>query len=216
MQSQERLIEAVHGRRQILPDRCIDQQFLSELSVDERLSQYRRFSQDDRALDRALRVAIFRSLTKSCGDGLRLGLGVDFLHPETFEIGQGVFIGANVYLQGRFDGRFQLGDRVWIGPGAYFDCRDLVVGDDVGWGPGAKVLGSEHTGQPAELPIIATDLLIKPVVVESGADIGTGAILLPGVRIGEGAIVGAGAVVTRDVPSRAIVAGCPAKVLRER
>ncbi len=212
----ERLIKAVHGQRTIVADPPIDLTWLAELSQEERLSQYRRFSRDDRSLDRALRTMLFRSLTKRCGDGLRIALGVDFLHPETFEIGNGVFLGANVYLQGRFDGRFRIGDRVWIGPQVYFDCRDLVIEDDVGWGPGSKVLGSQHTGEPADLPLIRTDLLIKPVHVKQGADIGTGAVLLPGVTIGEGAIVGAGSVVTRDVPDRAIVAGSPAKLLRYR
>jgi acetyltransferase-like isoleucine patch superfamily enzyme len=54
------------------------------------------------------------------------------------------------------------------------------------------------------------------VLVKQGADIGTGAVLLPGVTVGQGAIVGAGAVVTRDVQDFAIVAGVPAKFLRWR
>jgi hypothetical protein len=57
---------------------------------------------------------------------------------------------------------------VWIGAQSYFDARCLVLEDDVGWGPGAKVLGSEHTGAPRDLPIIATDLQIAPVRVEAG------------------------------------------------
>src|SRR5690606_13912745 len=88
--------------------------------------------------------------------------------------------------------------------------------DSVGWGPGARVLGSQHTGLPADLPIISTDLDIKPVRVGDWADIGTNAILLPGVTIGKGAIVGAGAVVVEDVPPFAIVAGVPARFLRWR
>jgi acetyltransferase-like isoleucine patch superfamily enzyme len=92
----------------------------------------------------------------------------------------------------------------------------LRLEDYVGWGPGARVLGSEHTGSPSHLPLIQTDLLIKPVVVKRGADIGTGAILLPGVTVGEGAIVGAGAVVTHDVEPNSIVAGTPARFLRWR
>jgi len=66
------------------------------------------------------------------------------------------------------------------------------------------------------LPAIQTDLEIKPVVVGAWADIGTNAVILPGITIGRGAIVGAGAVVTVDVPPFAIVAGVPARVLRFR
>jgi acetyltransferase-like isoleucine patch superfamily enzyme len=86
----------------------------------------------------------------------------------------------------------------------------------VGWGPGAKALGSAHTGLPIDQPIIETDLEIRPVRVGAWADIGTAAILLPGVTVGKGSIVGAGAVVTRDVPPFAIVAGVPARFLRWR
>ena len=58
------------------------------------------------------------------------------------------------------------------------------------------------------------DWEVIPTRVMRGASIGSGAVILPGVTIGERAIVGAGAVVTRDVPSGVIVAGVPARVLR--
>ncbi|MFW5982917.1 MAG: acyltransferase [bacterium] len=54
-----------------------------------------------------------------------------------------------------------------------------------------------------------------PVIIKKGASIGMGAIILPGVTIGEGAIVGAGAVVTKDVPEWTIVAGNPAKIIKD-
>ena len=87
--------------------------------------------------------------------------------------------------------------------------------DYVGWGPGAKVLGSAHTGLPVDVPIIQTDLEIKPVRIGAWADIGTNAVILPGVTVGKGAIVGAGAVVTHDVPPFAVVAGVPARIHRD-
>ena len=114
------------------------------------------------------------------------------------------------------DGRCVIGDHAWIGPQAYLDARDLEIGEYVGWGPGAKVLGSRHTGEPADVPVIATDLEIAPVRVDAWADIGVNAVLLPGVVVGKGAIVGAGAVVTTDVAPGAIVAGVPARFLRWR
>ena len=52
---------------------------------------------------------------------------------------------------------------------------------------------------PSDVPVIQTDLEIRPVHVQAWADIGTNAVLLPGVTVGKGAIVGAGAVVTHDV-----------------
>ena len=58
--------------------------------------------------------------------------------------------------------------------------------------------------------------MIKPVVIGYGADIGTNATILPGVRVGANAIIGAGAVVNHDVPDFAIAAGVPAKVMRSR
>jgi acetyltransferase-like isoleucine patch superfamily enzyme len=132
------------------------------------------------------------------------------------ELGEAVFIGAQTMIQGRFDGTCRIGNHVWIGPHSYFDARNLVLEDYVGWGPGAKVLGSSHTGYPIEVPIIATELSIKPVVIGYGADIGTSATILPGVHVGAHSIVGAGAVVTVDVPEYAVVAGVPARVIRHR
>jgi acetyltransferase-like isoleucine patch superfamily enzyme len=69
---------------------------------------------------------------------------------------------------------------------------------------------------PIDEPVIRTDLEIRPVKVEAWADIGTGAILLPGVTIGKGSIVGAGAVVTRDVEPFSVVAGVPARFVNWR
>ena len=78
------------------------------------------------------------------------------------------------------------------------------------------MLGSYHTGEPIDVPIIATELCIKPVVIGYGADIGTNATILPGAHVGAHSIVGAGAVVTVDVPKYAVAAGVPARVIRYR
>lgn len=216
----ERVVAAVHGRQASAKDDAFElglALYLRETHDRQRLVElYARFAMADTEFDALMRRAIWRAACKSFGHGVRIGAGVGFKHFETFEIGDGVFFGANAYIQGRFDGTCRIGNHVWIGPQAYFDARDLVLEDYVGWGPGARVLGSQHTGVPASEPIIQTDLLIKPVAVRRGADIGTGATLLPGVTVGEGALVGAGAVVTRDVAPYAIVAGVPARFMRWR
>lgn len=215
-----RTVTAVHGRRDIPPDPDFEIGLADSLKTSygsERLAElYGRFCNGDGMVDALMRRAIWRGLARRCGPGLQVGSGVGFKHAETFEIGKGVFIGAQAFIQGRHDGTCVIGDNVWIGPQAYFDARDLVLEEFVGWGPGAKVLGSTHTAFPVDVPIVRTDLEIRPVRVGAWADIGTNATILPGVTVGKGAIVGAGAVVAADVPPFAVVAGVPAKFLRWR
>lgn len=212
-----RLVRAVHGLSRLEPDPTyvvgLAEDLRQQYGREGLLELYGRFSQGYGGLDALMRRVLWRALARSCGAGLRVDPGAGFKHPETFEIGNGVFIGSDAYIQGRFDGSCHIGDHVWIGPHSYFDARALVLEDHVGWGPGARVLGSVHTATPVNVPIIKTDLAIKPVRVEEWADIGTNAVLMPGVTVGKGAIVGAGAVVTKDVPPFAKAAGVPATII---
>lgn len=216
----QRTVPAVHGRELIQPDPefefGLSQKLRESYSPAALVELYSRFMHGDGDLDQLMRRAIWRAVARKFGNGVRIGSGVGFKHLETFEIGDGVFIGAQAYIQGRYDGTTKIGNNVWIGPQAYFDARNLILEDHVGWGPGAKVLGSAHTGLPIDRPVIRTDLVIKPVRVKAWADVGTGAVLLPGVTLGKGSIVGAGAVVTEDVAPFSIAAGVPARFLRWR
>jgi acetyltransferase-like isoleucine patch superfamily enzyme len=215
-----RQVAATFGRQEAVRDLAWEASFGSWLKEshtrDELLALFARFRTGESAFDGLMRRVLLRAMCKRAGDALQVGPGVFLKHPETIEFGNCVFIGAQAMIQGRFDGTCQIGSHVWIGPQAYFDARNLILEDYVGWGPGAKVLGSVHTGTPTDVPIITTSLVIKPVTVRFGADIGMNAAILPGVRIGMHSIVGAGAVVTSDVPDYAIVAGVPARVLRDR
>jgi acetyltransferase-like isoleucine patch superfamily enzyme len=215
-----RMAPAVHGRRPVKPDPSFEMDLSRHLARSYAsaalLEHYSRFANGEGELDNLMRRAIWRAVARKFGHGVRIGPGVGFKHLETFEIGDGVFIGAQAYIQGRFDGTTKIGNQVWIGPQAYFDARQLVIEDCVGWGPGAKVLGSAHTGVPVDRPIIETDLEIRPVHIGAWADVGTGAVVLPGVMVGKGSIIGAGAVVTREVAPFSVVAGVPARFLRWR
>lgn len=215
-----REVPATFGRRETHPDAAWECEFSGHLretqSAAELQALFARFRGSEDAVGVLIRRAVFRALCRSVGNDVQISPEVVLQHPETMEFGDSVFLGAHVTIQGRFDGTCRFGSHVWIGPHAYFDARDLIVEDYVGWGPGAKVLGSMHTGLPIDVPIISTSLEIRPVRVGYGADIGTNATILPGVHIGAHAIVGAGAVVTSDVPDYAVVAGVPARILRSR
>ena len=215
-----RHVAATFGRREVRLDPSWEHDFSASLrtshSKEDLLNLFARFRSGEGLFETMMRRVLMRAMCKRVGNDLQVGPDVILKHPETMEFGDCVFIGAQAMIQGRYDGTCRIGSHVWIGPQAYFDARDLILEDYVGWGPGAKALGSAHTGAPHTEPIITTELVIKPVRIGSGADVGMNASILPGVRVGAHAIVGAGAVVTHDVPEYAIAAGVPARIMRDR
>ena len=105
----------------------------------------------------------------------------------------------------------RVGKEVFINFGCTFlDQGGITLEDGVFIGPGAKIVTENHP----EEPVLRHRLLVKTIVIRRNAWIGAGAIILPGVTVGENAIVAAGAVVTKDVPDNVIVAGAPAKTIR--
>ena len=212
-----RTVKAIHGVREVVADPQFELDMAADLrgrlSNEQLVNAFTQYADGSSYVDILMRRICLRALVKKLGSGVTIQRNVSVIHPETFEIEDRVFIGEQTILQGRFDGRCVIGVGVWIGPQSYFDARDLVIEDYVGWGPGAKVLGSEHTGFPTNIPLTHTDLQIVPVRIGAGADVGVNAVILPGVSVGRGAIVGAGAIVTRDVPEFAKVAGVPARVI---
>jgi maltose O-acetyltransferase len=93
------------------------------------------------------------------------------------------------------------------------DAGEVRLGNHVMVGPGVQMYTSAHALQ-AEARNEGWEVA-KPITVEDNVWIGGSAILMPGVRVGRNSVVGAGAVVTRDVPANVVVAGNPARVIRE-
>lgn len=109
--------------------------------------------------------------------------------------------------------KLSMGDHTYINRSASIDCtQDITIGDYCAISDNVQILDSDfhpitYNGE--------TSTMSKPVHIGNHVWIGRSAIILKGVTIGDGAIVGAGSIVTRDVPARCLVAGTPAKVIRE-
>jgi acetyltransferase-like isoleucine patch superfamily enzyme len=158
-----------------------------------------------------------RSQLQRIGRSVIIEPGVLIFHPENVELGDNVYIGHYTIVKGYYRGRMVIGSGTWIGQQCFFhSAGDLIVGKNVGIGPGVKIITSYHAEEGISKPILHSRIEFASVVIEDDADIGVGAIILPGVTVSKGAKVGAGAVVTRDVPAYAIVAGVPARVMRMR
>lgn len=107
----------------------------------------------------------------------------------------------------------RLGARAFVNANSVFlDCAEIVIGDDFQCGPGVQLLTPEH---PLDARERRSGLeSARPIRLGHDVWIGGGAIVLAGVTVGDRVVIGAGAVVTRDVPSDVVVAGNPARVIK--
>jgi len=158
-----------------------------------------------------------RAALKRCPQSVVIEPGALVFHPENVSLDEDVYVGHYAILKGYYKNELVVGRGAWIGQAAFLHAAGGIrIGADVGIGPHVCILTSTHAEPGRPLPIMKGALEFAPVVLEDGCDIGIGAVLLPGVTVGQGAQVGAGAVVTADVPAFAVVAGNPARVLRSR
>ncbi|HEY1536806.1 MAG TPA: acyltransferase [Polyangiaceae bacterium] len=133
----------------------------------------------------------------------------------------GVRIGASTLVQGplRITGSgnpcrdFSIGNFTLVSGALHADVgAPIRIGDRVRIGHDVSLLTVDHDVGPEELR--AGQRKFGPIEIGDGAWLASRVVVLPGVRIGTGAIVAAGAVVTRDVPNNTLVAGVPARVVR--
>ena len=113
-------------------------------------------------------------------------------------------------------GTISIGRNVWksfaISPGCYVQGGNgVTIGDDTIFGPGVKIISANHDPYDFSEWVKA-----EPITIGKRCWLGVGAVILPGVQLGDDVIVGAGAVVTKSFPSSSVIAGVPAKVISMR
>ncbi|HZH30346.1 MAG TPA: acyltransferase [Pyrinomonadaceae bacterium] len=135
----------------------------------------------------------------------------NFVNLYGCEIGDETRIGTFVEIQrgARVGARCKISSHTFI-------CEGVHIEDEVFIGHGVQFINDRYprATRPDGTPQTEADWTLQLTRVRRGASIGTGAVVLGGIEIGARATVGAGAVVTRDVPPGATVAGNPARILR--
>ena len=114
-----------------------------------------------------------------------------------------------------FSSNISLGDRSSIGDNTYIN-GEVEIGKDVMMAPYCALIASTHNFDQIDIPINKQGETHKKIKIGNDVWIGYGVIILPGVNICDGVIIGAGSVVTKDIPSYAIVGGGPAKIIKFR
>jgi acetyltransferase-like isoleucine patch superfamily enzyme len=153
-------------------------------------------------------------------------------------LGKKVYISEQVRLVSERGGSIRIGNGSKIGTMSIVEDRggSIVIGNNsainsfsVLYGHGGLAIGnnviaathlvivpSEHNFGDPDVPILQQGETKRGVVIEDNVWIGAGVIILDGVTIGEGSVIGAGAVVTKSIPSRSVALGVPARVVRQR
>lgn len=158
---------------------------------------------------------------ESFGIGSSIQYPFNISHPERINIGSGVTILSNVRMQ-IYPELTGLDSRISIGDGSYIVYNNsflaggnITIGKQVLMASNILITSENHGMDPMlETPYMDQKLICKDVNIGDGVWIGQGAMILPGVTIGEKSIIAAGAVVTKSIPAYCIAGGVPAKVIK--
>ena len=141
----------------------------------------------------ALRRWAARKLLRKCGAGIIVKDCCYFGDGSRLSVGSNSQLGQNSRLQGT-----------------------ISIGDDCVMGPDVVIMATSHGYDRADIPIRLQRGWEKPIQIGNDVWIGTRAIILPGVEIGDHCIVAAGAVVTKSFPPFSVIAGVPARIVKQR
>ena len=159
-----------------------------------------------------------------------IAYGSAYVHPENISIGDRVVAGKNTLLQTwpDYNGEYMshrpqliLGNKVSIMSNCQISCANkVIIGDGVLIGDNVFITdnfhGETNHRRTLEIPPIERKLFVKgAVVIGNNVWIGRNVCIMPGVNIGDGAVIGANSVVTYDIPEYTVVAGNPAKIIRQ-
>lgn len=151
------------------------------------------------------------------GDGVLIEEGVLVFNAPYVHLHDGVYVGHRAMLKGDTRAELRIGEGSWIGQEVFIQSAGgVTIGRRVGVGPRVTIITATHEETAPPAAIIDAPLTFAPVEIGDGCDIGVGAVLLPGTRLGSGVQVGANAVVAGEFAPGTVVAGVPARVLRQR
>jgi acetyltransferase-like isoleucine patch superfamily enzyme len=193
------------------------------------------------AIGYLLRKFYLKRLLGSCGGGLIVGRGVTIRHPAKIHLGENVAVDDYAVLDAKGDSNrgITLGNNVLVGRNTVLSCKDgdIEIGDNSNIAQscfiqsaskvsvGEKVLfgaycyligGGDHKSDSIEIPIMDQGQTMKGINVSNNSWLGASVQVLDGTNIGRDSIVGSGSVVTRDVDDYTVVAGIPAKKIKDR
>jgi len=159
------------------------------------------------------------------GDGSVMAFPTGSMFGEHWiTVGDGTLIAALVTMSAGLvpgqdlgpDPVLRIGDRCVIGRGSHIVAHQSVdIGDDVWTGPYVYITDQNHGYSDPDVPIGRQLPVNRAVSIGAGSWLGAGAIVLPGARIGRNVVIAAGSVVRGEVADHTVVAGVPAKVVRE-
>jgi acetyltransferase-like isoleucine patch superfamily enzyme len=175
-----------------------------------------------RAIQCLIHTELQRRRFAQWGKDSRIEYPAKLISPHLISIGDRVHICADAWLNAkddRGDGMptLRISEGTYIGRMVQINAwREVKIASNVLIGDRVVIIDADHLFDRNDLPISAQGDAFKGAVhLLEGCWIAAGAVILPGVTVGRNAVVASNAVVTRDVPSRCVVGGIPAKIIRQ-